>query len=106
MERITHVAPISPVSDLRPLIDTAMNEDFRLDEASAVAESPALMAKGWDVPVSVWVGGDERPAFLDQARWLSEAWGATLHVVPGRHHFDVIDALKDPESGLVKRLVT
>ncbi len=103
--RIRHVAPISPLTDLRPLIDTAMNEDFRMDEAAAMAESPALQDKALDVPVSVWVGGDERPAFLDQARWLTEAWPeTTLHVVPNRHHFDVIDALTDPESDLLQAL--
>ena len=62
-------------------------------------------AKGVDAPVSVWVAGDERPAFLDQARWLAEAWpGTALTIVPGRHHFDVIDDLTDPESGLVRFL--
>lgn len=100
--RIARVAPISPLADLRPLMDTTMNDDFRLTEETAVAESPALLAKGRDVPVTVWVGGDERPAFLDQARWLADAWEDTaLDIVPGRHHFDVIDALRDPESAMV-----
>lgn len=103
--RISHVAPISPVADLRPLIDTAMNDDFRIDEAAAVAESPALMDKALDVPVSVWVGADERPAFLDQAKWQAEAWaGTALHIVPDRHNFDVIEALEDPASDLVRTL--
>lgn len=104
--RITAIAPISPVTDLRPLIETTMNEDFRLDDAAACAESPALMEKALDVPVHVWVGADERPAFLDQARWLSEAWADTaLHVVPGKHHFDVIDALADPDSEMTRALL-
>ena len=104
-ERIEHVMPISPVSDLRPLMNTSMNADFRLDEASAKAESPALMTP-LDVPVTVWVGGDERPVFLDQARWLAEAWGAAHVVEEGRHHFDVIDALQDPDSSMVRRLLS
>ena len=41
--RLSHVMPISPVSDLRPLLQTSMNEQFRLDRAAAEAESPALM---------------------------------------------------------------
>ena len=102
--RIAHVMPISPVSDLRPLLNTSMNADFRLDMAAACAESPALMAPP-DVPVTVWVGGDERPAFLDQARWLAEAWNAAHVVDEGRHHFDVIDALKDADSVMVRHLL-
>ncbi len=100
--RLRHVAPISPVSDLRPLLRTSMNEQFRLDEAAAEAESPVLM-RPLPVPVSVWVGGDELPAFLDQARWLSEAWGAPLEIARGKHHFDVIEALADPASAMVAR---
>lgn len=101
--RLCHVAPISPVSDLRPLLRTSMNENFRLDQAAAEAESPVLM-RPLPVPVSVWVGGAELPAFLDQARWLSEAWGAPLEIAEGRHHFDVIEALSDPASAIVTRL--
>lgn len=103
--RIRHVAPISPVSDLRPLVDTAMNADLGLDEAAASSESPALLEKAPGAAVSVWVGADERPAFLDQARWLAAAWpGTALNVLPGRHHFDVIDALADPGSAMLEAL--
>jgi hypothetical protein len=55
--------------------------------------------------VTVWVGGQERPAFLWQARLMSENWDCPWHVEPGRHHFDVIDDLADPDSLLVDTLV-
>ncbi|MEM6637954.1 MAG: alpha/beta hydrolase [Pseudomonadota bacterium] len=99
--RIAHVTSISPVSDLTPLIDTAMNVDFGLDVQLAGAESPAKMPKARPVNAAVWVGAEERPAFLDQARWLAEAWGVPLHVAPGRHHFDILDLLCDPTAGLL-----
>ena len=102
--RLCHVMPISPVSDLRPLLETSMNEQFRLDLATAEAESPALMHP-LPVPVTVWVGAGERPVFLDQARWLAEAWGAAHEVAKGRHHFDVIEALSDPDSRMVAQLL-
>ena len=82
-----------------------MNADFGLDATSAVAESPALQPKALDAPVSVWVGADERPVFLDQARWLADAWGDALTIVPERHHFDVIDALEEAESDLVSTIL-
>ncbi|QIE46542.1 alpha/beta hydrolase [Pseudohalocynthiibacter aestuariivivens] len=102
--RIGHILPISPVSDLRPLMGTAMNTDFRLTDDEAAAESPTLYPAP-NMPVTVWVGGDERPVFLDQARWLAEAWNAAHVVVPGQHHFDVIEPLRDPQSLLVERLL-
>ncbi|MFK7939381.1 MAG: alpha/beta hydrolase [Roseovarius sp.] len=104
--RLQRVMPISPVSDLRPLMQTQMNDDFGLDEASAAAESPVLMTDRLDVPVTVWVGADERPVFLDQARWLAEAWGADHVVEDAKHHFDVIDALVDPSSEMVRQMLS
>lgn len=93
--RVLRTVPISPVSDLRPLRHTALNDGLRLDPAEAAAESPALHpAPDW--PVHVWVGAAERPAFLDQAYWLAEAWGAPLTIDPDRHHFDVIEGLERP----------
>lgn len=103
LARLTHVVPISPVSDLEPLIRTSMNADFRLDPAMARAESPRHQPKP-EIAVTVRVGAAERPVFVDQARWLAEAWGAAHDVVPQRHHFDIIDALTDPDSALVGTL--
>lgn len=101
--RIEMVMPISPVSDLRPLIRTQMNNAFRLTEDSATAESPALQ-QPLAVPVSVWVGGAERPVFLDQARWLAEAWGAGHVVAAGQNHLTMIEPLREPASAMVKTL--
>ena len=103
MSRVFHVMPISPLSDLEPLIQTTMNDDFRMDADMARAESPMLQPAP-KVAVTVWVGGDERPAFLDQAMWLVDAWSCGEVVAPGLHHFDVIDALADPDSDMIKRL--
>ncbi|MEM6373506.1 MAG: alpha/beta hydrolase [Pseudomonadota bacterium] len=105
IDRITHVVPISPLGDLAPLMQTSMNADFHLDPGMARAESPCHQSVP-DTQVSVWVGADERPAFLDQARLLADAWGSAHAVIPGKHHFDIIDALADPASDLTQRLTT
>lgn len=103
-DRILRCLPVSPLADLRPLIDTAMNADLRLDPPEALAESPACLAPRPGIATTVWVGGQERPVFLMQARLLSEAWDCPWHVAPGRHHFDVIEAYADPASALVETL--
>lgn len=102
--RLTRIVPISPVSDLRPLLEASMNATLRLDEDEADRESPVLH-EAPDVPVTVWVGAEERPVFLDQARWLAEAWGAEHRIDPGRHHFDVIDGLCDADTPLVRTIL-
>lgn len=99
---VARVVPISPLSELAPLMETEMNAELRLDAAECAAESPARLAKRPGTQAHVWVGGIERPAFLWQARTLSEAWGCDWTVDPGRHHFDVIDALRDPRSALLE----
>ncbi len=104
-DRLRRVVPISPLSDLRPLMQTGMNATLHLDPAEAAAESPALLTRREGVECVVWVGGQERPAFLWQARLLSENWSCPWHVAPGKHHFDVIDELTDPHSLLMETLL-
>jgi len=103
--RLRRVVPISPLADLRPLMCTSMNEKLRLDAAEAQAESPALLPRRPGSEVFVWVGAQERPAFLWQARLLSEEWHCPWHAATGRHHFDVIDPLREAGSDLVEVLL-
>ncbi len=102
--RFMNVVPISPLSDLRPFLETSMNESLGLDEAEAIAESP-ITHERLRIPLTVWVGAEERPAFLDQARWLAEAWHRDLRIAPGRHHFDILDDLEHPGSPLVRSIL-
>jgi acetyl esterase/lipase len=95
--RLAAILAISPLADLRPLVGLPMNADLRLDGAEAAAESP-LRHPAPSLPVRLLVGAAERPAFLDQARWMADAWSAPLRIAGNRHHFDVIDTLADPES--------
>jgi hypothetical protein len=62
------------------------------------------------VRVHAWVGDAERPEFVRQTTLLANVWtglGAQMAqtIVPGQHHFSVIDPLVDPESELVGTLV-
>ena len=98
---LARVVPISPLSELAPLMGTSMNDTLHLDAAECATESPARLDLQPGVGAQIWVGGQERPAFLWQARTLSEAWECGWTVDPGKHHFDVIDALADPASPLI-----
>lgn len=102
---VARVVPISPLTELGPLMATAMNATLRIDEAEAATESPARLRMRDGVTAHVWVGAEERPAFLWQARVLAEEWGCPWTAEPGHHHFSVIDGLKDPKSGLCRALL-
>jgi acetyl esterase/lipase len=102
LPRLARVVPISPLSDLEPLLATKMNDNLRLDPAEVATESPALLPRQPGVQAHVWVGGSERPAFLWQARTLSERWACDWTVDPGLHHFNVIGGLETPDSPLMR----
>ena len=101
---LARVVPISPLADLAPLMQTDMQSDLRLDDPQGASESPARLALRTGVSAHVVVGGQERPAFLWQARLLAERWVCGWTVTPGLHHFNVIDALADPASDLLDKL--
>lgn len=110
LERVGRVVSISGVHDLRPLLQTEMRSTLRLDAVEADAESPVLLKPVPGAYVNVWVGDDERPEFVRQSTLLANIWsgfnaatGQTI--VPGRHHFDIIEGLIDPKSGLVRVLI-
>ena len=98
---VSRVVPISPLADLEPISRTAMNADLRLDPAEIDGESPARLSLRPGVAAHVWVGAQERPVFLWQARLLSEVWSCPWTPETGKHHFDVIDGLMDPTSALM-----
>jgi len=109
--RISHTVSISGVHDLRPLMKTAMNAELRIDEAEARVESPALLEPMPNARVTCWVGSAERPEFVRQNALLANIWtglGAKTCIIeePGRHHFDVIDGLADPDHQLTRTLLS
>jgi acetyl esterase/lipase len=103
--RIDHVISISGLHDLRPLLRTQMNTTLRLDRGEAERESAALREPLAICPMTCWVGGAERPEFIRQSQLLANIWsglGAVVDcaIADGRHHFNVIDDLIDPQSRL------
>ncbi len=108
--RIRNVVSISGLHDLRPLMNTEMNETLHLDEAEALAESPALLRPMGNARVTCWAGGGERHEFLRQNRLLANIWtglGATTDCVvePNRHHFNIVDGLIDAGHPLTRTLL-
>ena len=110
LERVEGLVSISGLHDLRPLQLTTMNEQLHLTPQSAALESAVLHRPVGGAQVVCWVGGAERPEFLRQSAVLVETWGRAgaktqLVVDPGKHHFDVIDGLKDPQSDMTRTLL-
>ncbi|RUM27114.1 alpha/beta hydrolase [Rhizobium vallis] len=109
-DRITRVVSISGLHDLRPLQLHSMNAQLKLDEQEATSESAALRSPRPNTELVAWVGARERPEFLRQSALIAEAWRrkgsrADLVADPGRHHFDVIEGLADPNHPLTRAYI-
>jgi arylformamidase len=95
---------ISGLYDLRPLLEVDfLQQDLRLDPASALRLSPAFVAPATRAPVMTCVGGDESGEFLRQNALLGERWRAAFAgdiAMPGRNHFSVLDGLAEPRNPL------
>ncbi len=108
--RLAHVVPVSGIFDLRPLTLCRMNESLRLGLEEAIAESPISHEPMKTVPVTLWVGAEERPEFLRQTRLICEKWAAEIDGIraqyePGKNHFSVIEGLARSDSPLVRALL-
>lgn len=101
---------ISGLFDLTPLLHVIMNQDLRLDADAARSVSPLF----WPLPhgrtFDAVVGGLESDEFKRQSRIIAEGWRQSAAEtrygeVAGTNHFTVVDALADPQSAMVARLV-
>lgn len=109
LERITRVISISGVHDLRPLLNIVQNETINLNEEEALQESPALLKPHLRISVDCIVGSDERPEFIRQNDLLANIWrgmgvATTTTHIAGKHHFDVIDDLLNPDGIICSQL--
>jgi arylformamidase len=100
---------ISGVFDLTPLVGLNMNQDLRLTAEEARRVSPLF----WPVPpgriLDAVVGDLETDEFKRQSQTMATAWrqasADTRYAEFPGHHFNVIDALTDPQSAMVARIV-
>ncbi len=96
--RIAGGVPISGIFDFSPLPLFSGNADLKLDAASAHAldlhdRLPTIAA-----PLVVAVGGRESSEFIRQSRLIADRWSAqvrSLQILPGLHHFSILDALAE-----------
>lgn len=96
---------ISGAYDLEPVRLTSVNGDIRLDPEQAARYSPVRRIPERLPPVILALGELECAEFHRQQDDYAEALRDAGHDVvafelPGRHHFDVIDALGEADSPL------
>jgi arylformamidase len=100
---------ISGVFDLEPVRHTFLNADLRLSPDDARRNSPLRLMRPFPGALAVAVGDGETTAFRDQSReFVAAATAAgnrcTLVVVPGTHHYSILDAFVDDGHPLSRAL--
>lgn len=95
---------ISGLYDLQPLVRAPfLQEDLRLDEATAQLVSPVGYRPGRSIPLITAVGSEESTEFQRQNRLIREAWPHCFQCdlpLPGRHHLASVEALGDRDHSL------
>lgn len=102
---VRNALSISGLHDLRPLQRAPFIEKaIRLGDSDALRLSPALgpvPSRGTFYAVA---GGDESEEFIRQNALIQDAWGrdvvAVCEVLPGLHHFSIVDTLASPGQRL------
>jgi arylformamidase len=102
---------VSGVYDLRPLVDTYINDALGMDDAQASAASPLLHLPKSACPMVFTVGEYETDAFKQQtadycAALHAKGIDSTFIPMTGFNHFDIILELgnaKSPLFGAIKQ---
>ena len=92
---------ISGLFDLEPLVPIYLNEALKLDNAEALAMSPAYRSRRVTCDFTAVVGGAELPEFGRQNALLGAAWPNVREwTLPGLNHFSIIDQLTRDDTAL------
>ena len=79
-----------------------------LVDCEEIAENESLVDQelSENIPVTIWVGTDEREIYLEQAKQLASKWGCPWFKSKNRHHFDIIDGLETKSTQLMNVLLS
>ena len=101
--------PISGIFDLAPIALNYLNEKLRLDADEVEALSPMRVLLERMPPLRMFVGRNELPELKRQSSTYADAaqqrgLPVELTVLPGHHHFSILDELARPEGAITRAL--
>lgn len=101
---------ISGIFDLEPIALTYINDKLRLDRYEIEALSPVRLLHDGMAPLRLVVGGDEltelkRQSVSFEATAVGRRMPVTLRILPGHHHFSILEELARPDGALTSELV-
>ena len=102
--------PISGIFDLEPIALNYLNERLALDASEIATLSPLRVLGDRSPPLRLFVGSDELPELRRQSASYAEAarerrLPVALTILPGRHHYSILDELSRPDGAITRALV-
>jgi arylformamidase len=102
---VTKGLSISGLYDLAPLQNVPfLKNDLRITQDHIDQASPVHWPRPTQGKLYLAVGGDESEEFLRHQAALAQAWGESrvpiAKVLPGFHHFNIVETLNQPGSVL------
>ena len=101
--------PISGIFDLEPIALGVLNDRLSLDADEIIKLSPLKCLATQMPPLRVFVGDAELPELKRQSDAYARAarergLPVSLTVLPGHHHFSILNELSDPNGALTRAL--
>ncbi len=101
--------PISGIFELEPIALGVLNDKLHLNAAEVEALSPQRHIPDRSRPLLLFCGGNELPELKRQSEEYAAAARArelpvSLDVLPGHHHFSILDELAKPDGALTRAL--
>ena len=101
--------PISGIFDLEPIALGVLNHKLSLDADEIVNLSPLRRLAIPTPPLRLFVGDAELPELKRQSQTYAQAAGerglpVSFSVLPGHHHFSILDEFSDPSGALTRAL--
>jgi len=102
--------PISGIYDPEPARHISVNDDLRLTAEMTRRNDALTLAPKVRCPVALFVGADEPDLWRRQTELYADhlkrhGLEPTLAVVPGAHHFSILDGYLDPESAILRAIL-
>jgi arylformamidase len=101
---------ISGIFDLEPIALGVLNDKLALSAEEVANLSPLRNLPDCSPPLLLFVGGAELPELKRQSEDYAAAARArglpvSLDVLPGHHHFSILDEIAKPDGALTRALV-
>ncbi len=101
--------PISGIFDLEPIALGVLNDKVKLDANEVARLSPLNNLPARSPPLELYAGAAELPELKRQsqdyaAAARSRGLPVNLTMLPGHHHFSILDELASPDGALTKAI--